>query len=147
MRREIQYEDRNDKQIVLAAVRQKGLAIQYAHPDLMSDKDVVMAAVKEDGYVYEYANDLSADKDFFINHIIEELKPTDMIEAFYVFSQNAKESDINDVSNNIVKRCQTNKDYLMTLLNHLNSTNCPKIVKNILGKISGPNIIDMILKK
>ena len=62
--REIQYEDRNDKQIVLAAVRQKGLAIQYAHPDLMSDKDVVMAAVKEDGYVYEYANDLSADKDF-----------------------------------------------------------------------------------
>ena len=82
MRREIQYEDRNDKQIVLAAVRQKGLAIQYAHPDLMSDKDVVMAAVKEDGYVYEYANDLSADKDFFINHIIEELKPTDMIEAF-----------------------------------------------------------------
>ena len=69
-----------------------------------------------------------------------------MIEDFCVFSKNAEESDINDVLNKIAKRCRTNKDYLMTLLNHLNATSCPEEVKNILGKISGPNIIDMIPK-
>ena len=49
MRREIQYEDRNDKQIVLAAVRRDGLALQYASDEMNNNREVVLAAVKQRG--------------------------------------------------------------------------------------------------
>ena len=49
MRREIQYEDRNDKQIVLAAVRQNGRALHYASDEMKNDREVVLAAVKQRG--------------------------------------------------------------------------------------------------
>ncbi len=35
---------KNDKEVVLAAVKQNGYALQYASPDLKNDKDVRTAA-------------------------------------------------------------------------------------------------------
>ena len=40
---------RADKEVVLTAVRQYGLAVQHASQDLLADKDIAFAAVQEDG--------------------------------------------------------------------------------------------------
>ena len=40
---------KNDKEVVLAAVAQAGLALRYASAELKNDKEVVLAAVAQDG--------------------------------------------------------------------------------------------------
>jgi hypothetical protein len=52
---------KNDKDVVMAAVTQTGLALQFA-PAFQNDKDVVMAAVKQFGLALEFAT-LRADPD------------------------------------------------------------------------------------
>ena len=44
-------EMKNDKEVVLAAVKQDGysMSLQYASADLKNDKEVVLAAVKQEG--------------------------------------------------------------------------------------------------
>jgi hypothetical protein len=60
---------RADKQVVLAAVTQNGLALQYAAPKyaamaLRADKQAVLAAVTQDGRALYYAAEaLRADKE------------------------------------------------------------------------------------
>jgi hypothetical protein len=39
-----------NKKIVLAAVYQNGMALQYAPEELQNDKEVVMAAVRQNGF-------------------------------------------------------------------------------------------------
>ena len=52
-----------DKDVVLAAVKQDGLALMYATFGLKADKEVVLAAVKQDGLALEFAaEELKADK-------------------------------------------------------------------------------------
>jgi histidinol phosphatase-like PHP family hydrolase len=46
-----------DKEVVLAAVKQNGLALEYASKELQNDREVVLAAVKQDGRALEYASD------------------------------------------------------------------------------------------
>nr|NGX32285.1 hypothetical protein [Candidatus Anoxychlamydiales bacterium] len=62
------HEDlKKDKEIVLAAVKQNGWALRYAHEDLKKDKEIVLAAVKQKGWALEYAHeDLKKDKEFVL---------------------------------------------------------------------------------
>ena len=48
---------RRNRNIVLAAVKQNGRALEDAHDDLKKDKEVVMAAVKQNGGALEDAHD------------------------------------------------------------------------------------------
>ena len=55
---------KNDKEVVLAAVKQSGYALEYASENLKNDKEVVLAAVKTDSDAIGYASKkLQADKD------------------------------------------------------------------------------------
>ena len=52
-----------DKEVVLAAVKQNGLALEYADKKLKADKEVVLAAVKQDADALRFADKkLRADK-------------------------------------------------------------------------------------
>ncbi len=54
-----------DRKIVLAAVKQDGLALEHAAKSLKADREVVLAAVKQDGYVlWKFASkDLQQDEE------------------------------------------------------------------------------------
>jgi hypothetical protein len=61
----ISEELKKDKEVVLAAVKQDGYALQYASEELKKDKEVVLAAVKQNGYALKYASEeLKKDKEF-----------------------------------------------------------------------------------
>ena len=52
-----------DKEVILAAVKQNGHALEFADEKLKADKEVVLAALKQSGYALEYADEkLKADK-------------------------------------------------------------------------------------
>eukprot|EP00435_Cladocopium_sp_Y103_P044299 s2258_g12.t1 len=54
----------NSKGVVIAAVRNNGLALQFASEELQSDREVVMAAVQQDGRACLFASaDLQSDKE------------------------------------------------------------------------------------
>ena len=56
---ELEYaseELRNNKEVVLEAVKKNGSALEYASERLQADKDVVLAAVKQYGDSIVYAN-------------------------------------------------------------------------------------------
>jgi len=46
---------RQDREVVLEAMRQRGLALEFASPELQADKGVVLEAVKENGAALAYA--------------------------------------------------------------------------------------------
>jgi hypothetical protein len=46
----------NDKEVMLAAVKQNGRALRLASAELQNDKEVVLAAVKHDGQALRYAS-------------------------------------------------------------------------------------------
>ena len=48
---------KNDPEIVLAAVKQNGLALEYASYELKKKKKCVLAAVKQNGLALKYADD------------------------------------------------------------------------------------------
>ena len=50
----------------MAAVREYGLALKYASPELRADKEVVMEAVRQNGLALQYASpELKADKEAY----------------------------------------------------------------------------------
>ncbi len=52
-----------DKEVILAAVKQNGYALQYADEKLKADKKFILAAVKQNGKALEYTDEkLKADK-------------------------------------------------------------------------------------
>ena len=52
----------SSREIVLRAVKQDGLALEYASYELKADRKVVLAAVKQNGDALKYAaNELKAD--------------------------------------------------------------------------------------
>ncbi len=52
----ISDELKSDKEFVLAAVQNNGLALEYASEDLKSDKEVVLEAIENNGRAFEYAS-------------------------------------------------------------------------------------------
>ena len=56
-----------DKDIVLAAVNQDGMALEYAHDDLKDNREVVEAALESEGVALRYASQaLKSDKDVIL---------------------------------------------------------------------------------
>ena len=47
---------RNDREVVLAAVEQRGLALSFASEELKNDREVVLAAVKQAPAAFVYAS-------------------------------------------------------------------------------------------
>ena len=47
---------KNNKEIVLCAVKNDGMALQFASEELKNDEDVVMCAVKNNGLALQFAN-------------------------------------------------------------------------------------------
>ena len=48
---------KNDKNIVMEAVKQYGGALYFASDELKNDKSIVMEAVKQDGSALDFASD------------------------------------------------------------------------------------------
>ena len=56
-----------DREIVLAAVRQNGLVLAYAAPELMADREIVLAASANCGWILEkVALELRADREIVL---------------------------------------------------------------------------------
>ena len=75
--------DWNSKQQVLAAVKQKGSALEYASEELKNDKDVVLAAVNQDGDSLEYASE----------EIQNDLKLLNLLHNFFILPENKIENE------------------------------------------------------
>ncbi|CAE7411371.1 ANK1 [Symbiodinium natans] len=61
---------RGDREVVLAAVERSGGALQYASEALKGDREVVLAAVKEDGFALNLASEeLWADRSFLLEAV------------------------------------------------------------------------------
>jgi hypothetical protein len=56
-------EIQKDKDVVLAAVKQESSALEFVHKELQNDKDVVLDVVKKDGTHLEYAKKYQDNKD------------------------------------------------------------------------------------
>ncbi|MBI5732247.1 MAG: DUF4116 domain-containing protein, partial [Candidatus Magasanikbacteria bacterium] len=48
---------RNDKEVVMVAIRQRGITLQYASEQLRNDPEVVLIAIKENTLAIRYASD------------------------------------------------------------------------------------------
>ena len=58
---------KKDKEVVFAAVKLNGLALQYADESLKKDKEVILAAVKQNGLALQYADEsLKKDKEVIV---------------------------------------------------------------------------------
>ena len=63
---------KKDKEVVLAAVKQNGIALYYADESLKKDKEVVLSAVIQNGYALEYADEsLKKDKEVVLSAVIQ----------------------------------------------------------------------------
>ena len=61
---------KEDKEIVMTAVQQDGQALQYASDTLKEDKEIVMTAVQQDGQALQYASDtLKEDKEIVMTAV------------------------------------------------------------------------------
>ena len=62
--------DNKDREEVMAAVKEDGIALQYADKSFRKDREIVMAAVKQDGYALEYADDsFKADREVVLEAV------------------------------------------------------------------------------
>lgn len=63
---------RADREIVLAAVKNYGLALKYASAELLADREIVLVAVKNNGLALKYASDeLRADREIVLAAVVE----------------------------------------------------------------------------
>ena len=63
-----------DKEVILAAVKQNGYALQYADEKLKANKEVILAAVKQDGNTLQYADKkLKANKEVVLAALKQEV--------------------------------------------------------------------------
>jgi len=70
--RYVPQELQNDKEIVIAAVKQNGWALQFASPTLQDDKEVVKAAITQCCFAFQYASSrLCNDKEIVITAVAE----------------------------------------------------------------------------
>ncbi len=66
--KDLSEEDKNNKKIVLAAMKSWGRGLEHVSEDLKNDKEVVSAAVTETKEAFDYASeDLKNDKEFILD--------------------------------------------------------------------------------
>ncbi len=64
---EVDEELWNNKEVVIAVVKQEGMALKYASDELKNDKDVVIKAIHSNDEAFKYvSNELRNDKEFII---------------------------------------------------------------------------------
>ena len=64
-----------DRDIVLAAVQQNGIALEYAAEPLKADRGIVLAAVQQNGIALRYADEpLKADRDIVLAAVLQDGK-------------------------------------------------------------------------
>ena len=79
----------NDKEVVMAAVKNNGQALEFASPSLQEDKEVVMAAVRNDGSAIQFASALlQKDKDVLLASV------KNNIYALYTYRELQHDKDI-----------------------------------------------------
>ena len=83
----------DDKEVVMAAVKNHGYALEFASPSLKQDKEVVMAAVRNDGSAIQFAGQLRFDHEF-----IKTSFKNNMYALFYHHVMNNKELVLSAVS-------------------------------------------------
>ncbi len=69
--------DEAGKQVVLAAVKQNGLALQYASVKMRYDKDVVFAAIRQNGAAIQFAHVMTVipyDKKYFLEAVKQNIE-------------------------------------------------------------------------
>lgn len=60
----------NDREIVLAAVKSRGTALNFASANLLNDYEIVLAAVKSDGLILRHlCDDLRANRDIVMSAV------------------------------------------------------------------------------
>lgn len=111
----------NNKNLILAAVRHNGMALEYAHPDLKKDKEVVLVAIKQNGMALQFANSsLRKNKEIVLSAIRSKGK------AFVFASpalKNNKQFILNAIHSNdtvfkyIGRAFQADKKIIMTAIN------------------------------
>ncbi|KAG2382702.1 hypothetical protein C9374_005282 [Naegleria lovaniensis] len=71
---------KKDKEIVLNAVKNNGLSLQYAHSSLQCDREIVLAAVKQNGEALEFASEeLRKDSEIIREAILQNGKALDYV--------------------------------------------------------------------
>ncbi len=79
----------NNKEVVMAAVKNNGQALAFASPSMQEDKEVVMAAVKNDGSAIQFASaSLQKDKDVLLTSV------KNNIYALYTYRELQHDKDI-----------------------------------------------------
>ncbi len=80
---------KNDREVVMTAIQQWcGYALQYASDELRNDKDVVMAAVQKDGMALKYvSNELKNDKEIILTAVASDIDAGDysLLEGYQNF--------------------------------------------------------------
>jgi len=79
----------NHKEVVTAAVKNNGQALEFASPSMQEDKEVVMAAVRNDGSAIQFASaSLQKDKDVLLASV------KNNIYAIYTYRELQHDKDI-----------------------------------------------------
>ena len=78
------YSLRADREVIFEAVKENGMALEYANDNLKADRDVVLAAVKQNGSALEYAGKyLKADREV----VLEAIKNSEGSEKVFLKSE------------------------------------------------------------
>jgi hypothetical protein len=92
---------RNNKEIVLVAVKNDGWALKYASDELKNDKEVVLTAVTQNDYGLKFASENLRNDKYFLYEIDQIKKIT-------------KQTPVYDcLSKNIQDKIDKNPDYLL----------------------------------
>lgn len=75
---------KTDREVVLAAVKSSGVALEYADESLRADREVVLAAVKSDGGALEYIYTNTDNKEDQSSEIIDRLRESDDVSADFL---------------------------------------------------------------
>jgi len=152
-----------DKEVVLAAVRLWGLALEHADATLQADKGVVLAAVQNHGFALQYAaTDLQADKEVVLAavtspkpcqncessdietlHTAMETKITKAVAAAATTSQHLKVANVDAVAADLVKGLGDTNEAVSGLRSRLEEVAC-----TVEAKIANANAaIDELFKR
>ena len=74
--------DNKDRDEVMVAVKEDGLALEHADESLQKDKEIVMAAVKQDGRALYFAEEsLQKDKEIIMEAVKQEGRALEQISS------------------------------------------------------------------
>ena len=119
------YELKGDKEVVMAAVAQNGLALKWASNALKGDKEFVMAAVAQNGFALAYAlNEFKRDKEVVMAAVKNNGK------AFHSAS-------------NVL---QEDKQFIQIIINnlHTNNTTLTNEIKQLRAKLTNYESISVL---